>query len=273
MTFAVALAAACLPVQADRIFARDLPALAGVPGEVVLSYAPQPGLKRVFPPAELNQVLERHNVSTRAENGACFEWPMRSLSMGDVRAALGDVDIAEIDKRTVPPGPLRFLASGLKPVVNGIAVWHGHVEFLPGKRVPVWVKVRASVRRARLITTGPVRAGEALDSSRVRMEEYLAVPGAADGPSRTDDLAGRVAKRFLPANVAIHDSDLAAPAAVARGETLSVRVVRGAASVSFEGKAQFASPIGALVSVFNPATKRTVRARVTGPGAAVMVIE
>jgi flagella basal body P-ring formation protein FlgA len=281
MILGVALAAAaCLPVQADRIYARDIaravPAFARVPPDLALSYAPRPGLERVFHPAELAQTLQRHGVREPVASRICFAWPMKPLTIDAVRSAIARewVEVIAISEHTVPEGTLRFPPASLKrSAVGDTALWKGYVEYLPGKRFEVWARVRASASFARVVITEMVRSGERVDASKVRIESLTGFPGAGEFLSSLDDAEGKVARRYLPVGTRLRTTDVAPAPVVVKGETVHVRAVRGAASVGFEGTARDSAGVGAIVAVLNPNTRKTVRATVTGPGAAVLVVE
>src|SRR5512138_2406223 len=114
LAFAASATTACLPVRSDRIFARDIaqaiPAFQQVGSDSVLSYAPQPGFRRVFHRLELSQILRQHGVQADGFNDVCFEWPVRPLSgadaLGAMISALGDtsasVTILELSRQPVP---------------------------------------------------------------------------------------------------------------------------------------------------------------------------
>ena len=60
----------CLPVQDDRIYARDVaaavPAFSGVAADFVLGYAPAPGTRRVFKGDALQKLARNQGVTVEA---------------------------------------------------------------------------------------------------------------------------------------------------------------------------------------------------------------
>ncbi len=88
LAIALALASGCLPVDGDRILASDLAKAveqaSALPPDLVLSYAPLPGVQRVFTPAEITQILTRHNIEAASPARVCFEWPVQPLSAEDL---------------------------------------------------------------------------------------------------------------------------------------------------------------------------------------------
>src|SRR5208282_472496 len=72
-------AMSCLPLEGDRILARDLaaatPAFALWPPETELGYAPAPGLRRVLRAAELRRLASRQGLDGGAMADVCVERP------------------------------------------------------------------------------------------------------------------------------------------------------------------------------------------------------
>src|SRR6478736_777292 len=92
---AVAQLAGCLPIQDDRIYARDVagavPAFAGVAADFALGYAPAPGTRRVFKGDALSKLARNQGVAAEmleALPDVCFERAMATLDAGEVLAAM-----------------------------------------------------------------------------------------------------------------------------------------------------------------------------------------
>ena len=82
----------CLPIQDDRIYARDVaaavPAFSGVPADFVLGYAPAPGMRRVFKGDALERLARNQGVTVEALPDVCFERAMATLEAGEVLKAM-----------------------------------------------------------------------------------------------------------------------------------------------------------------------------------------
>jgi hypothetical protein len=173
---------ACLPVAGGRITAADLapavPAFAQLPPELELGFAPNPGLTRVFAPAELNQRLSRYGIQTTASEPVCVEWPMRMITDEDIRSAMlsvlpagSEIEIASPTQISVPPGPLEFPLNALR---NGM--WRGYVVYDAPRRFPVTMQVKVSVPWTRVIATAPIRAGERITEANVQLRSGMGDP-------------------------------------------------------------------------------------------------
>jgi flagella basal body P-ring formation protein FlgA len=281
---AAAVAAGCLPVPSNRITARDIaaaePAFAAVPQDLVLSYAPQPGVPRVFREAELNQVLQRHGVGGTAKHSICFEWPMRRLDSREVQQAIvqtlggtdAEVTVVEVSRHLVPPGPVTFpitsLRAGLKP--EDPAMWRGRVTYTAGRKIDVWARVRVAVPYTRVVAARSIKAGELMDASALRLETGAGLPQPPDLLTKMSEAAGCVARRAMAAGTMLRSGDLKGIAAVQRGDMVHVVVAVGPARVSFQGPAMTNAEIGQYVTVQNPINRKTLRARVTASGKAVI---
>src|SRR5690606_16516854 len=140
----------------------------------------------VFTPAEITQILTRHNIEAASPARVCFEWPVQPLSAEDVTTAMlasldhpaAQLKVLEVSQQSVPAGKLSFPLRGL---VRGAAsaksvLWKGHIEYAPGRRLPVWGRVHLTVPVDRVITTRTIPAGERIEQADVRMETELALP-------------------------------------------------------------------------------------------------
>jgi flagella basal body P-ring formation protein FlgA len=281
MIHLVALFAACLPVQSDRITAADLarvvPAFSRFAPEQVISYSPVPGLMRVFSPAELGQWLSRRNVVLDLKEPVCFEWPMRNVSAEEIRSAMlsalppgSDVVVSWRAERPLPMGVLRFSLRGIADGRTDERDWNGHVEYAPGKRIPVSARVVFRVPFARVVATEPIRAGERITAERLRLEAGTGTPVREGFATTIAEVAGKLATRLLPAGGGIPLASLSEPAAVSRGDAVQVEVHSGNATLRFEGLAQGSGAAGSLVPVRMLDSGRIIHARVAGDGRALL---
>ena len=78
---------ACLPIQDERIYARDvaaaIPAFASVAADFALGYAPGPGLRRVFKGEALERLARNQGVTVEALPDVCFERAMATIEAGE----------------------------------------------------------------------------------------------------------------------------------------------------------------------------------------------
>lgn len=276
MTLLLALFAACLPVQSDRITAEDVaravPAFRALPPSQVLSYAPLPGHSRVFPRAELMQRVPA--AANDLPESVCFEWPMRALPADEMEAAMlsalpagSSVDVVDTSRWPVPPGRVEFAAAGLK---NGL--WKGHVAWAAGRKFDVWARVVVKAPFTRVVAVAPIRVGQRIAEASVRVETGSGEPLPPGVASDVSEVVGRIARRLIAAGAGVPAAALDKETTIARGDPVAVQVVAGNARLAFDGVAEGRGGVGDVVPVRNPATKRLVHARVEGPGTAVAVI-
>jgi flagella basal body P-ring formation protein FlgA len=83
-------------------------------------------------------------------------------------------------------------------------------------------------------------------------------------------LAGRVARRALPAGSVLRNADLLRREIIAKGEIVSVVYEEPGIVLSMRARANDAGALGDMVSVVNPQSKKVLQAVVTGPGRVVV---
>src|SRR3954468_22689049 len=109
-------AAACLPVEGDRILMRDLAAhveaFAGLDPEEALGFTPVPGAQRRFSAGELERLAARKGITAQIAP-VCFERKLEALTGEQVLAALREVlpekaqiELLEFSRERVPKGTL-----------------------------------------------------------------------------------------------------------------------------------------------------------------------
>lgn len=274
------LASACLPPGSDRITAGDIasavPAFSQLPPELVLSYAPAPGVTRAFPPAELQSILARHNVTQAAIEPVCFEWPMRQLTSEEVQAAMAraagaDAEIAVLafTQGAVPRGELIF---DRRPLTAASA-WKGRVEYAKGRYFEVWAKADIRVPYTRVVATEAIRPGEKLTEENIRVETGAGPPMAADALRDVNEASGRTARRLIPAGTPLVASALDKHRAVSKGDLVQVDVLSGQARLRFTATAQAPGSVGELIPLRNIDTGKLLQARVQSQGLAVLNLD
>jgi flagella basal body P-ring formation protein FlgA len=266
------LALSCLPVDGPKLLAKHLaavlPEFAQSAPDAELGYAPMPGAVRVIRAEELQSMaVKRGFTVTPPLGGICFEWPMTPLDPARAADAMrrslpagARLEVLEVSRIAVPPGPIEFPAESLKA-----GHWRGFVRYGNGGRFEVWARVNVSVKQTRVIAASAIKAGDRIASSQVRLEEVEGPPEIGF-VQQIEQAVGMMSKRSYAEGSALVARMLAAPAAVLRGDTVRLRAAVGAAQVSTEVHAQAAGKIGDLIPVKNPASGRVLRARVESPG-------
>jgi len=276
--------AACLPLNSDWIYGRDLaaavPALTGLPPDLPVSYAPVPGLERVFRPPELRQLARAHRLPVPATLGnACFAWPVVPLAAESVRQAIEttlagrnpQIEIAGQSLAPVPKGELIFPLAGLSAFSGHATIWKGYVRYTSTRRFSTWANVRIAIREPHLVAAAALSAGVAPAAEQIRAEPYQG-PLLREMPlTDVSQLTGLVACRAIASGVTLLAGMFEAPKEVERGDLVTVLVENGAAHLETQGIADQAGRRGDIISVHNPRTGRPYRARIAGRGTVLVV--
>jgi hypothetical protein len=152
--------AGCVPVEGDKITARDLaeavPAFSILSGDTVVGLAPAPGARRIFRAAELRRLAAKHGLTLEAAGETCAERPMVELDRARVLAAMrsslddpeASIELVELVEFRVPRGEIEFPLGGLRKPPSrqpdAAVLWSGSVRYGEGRRYPVWARVRVN---------------------------------------------------------------------------------------------------------------------------------
>ncbi|MFB3776027.1 MAG: flagellar basal body P-ring formation chaperone FlgA [Bryobacteraceae bacterium] len=279
----------CLPVDSDRIVAKDLApasaALAALPPETPLGYAPAPGSRRILRAAELKRLAAPGDLPLENGTEICVVRSLEPLTqerlIASMRASLPEagarIEVIEFSSFPVPRGELRFPLSGLRrpplKTPGGPVLWKGYVEYAPRRRYPVWARVRIAVRTARVLARVDLAAGAVVEAGQLRLESSEGFLPANTSASSIEQVAGRVLRRPVRAGAEVPLSILAEPKEVERGDTVRVQAASGLATVEISGRAESSGSRGDTVVVRNLSSGRSFRARVQGKGSVAVAID
>ena len=115
------------------------------------------------------------------------------------------------------------------------------------------------------LAVAPALAGDPVARRTLRIGTILAA-GDVNGPA-PDALLGQEVRRTVHAGRPVTRADLGPPTLVRRNERVTMLYRRGALSIRSEGRALATGGAGEAIDVMNLASRLTVRATVTGPGA------
>ncbi len=277
---AMALQAGCLPVDGDRIFARDVaavvPEFAKIPAGEVIGFAPLPTVRRVMSGGELARVARKFGLEIVAPVDVCFESPAEVLTGGKVleqiRSAVAmdgvEVELIEFSRYAVPVGVLSFPRSGLNihPLLTerSIVFWRGRVTYGETKSFAVWARVRMGVTRERLVAVETIRAGSVVSAEQVRMEQVKQFPLEEQPAVAAAAVVGQVARRTIAAGQVMMSAFVAPPKEVTRGAEVAVVVKANGAQLSLPALAESSGGVGETVSLKNPGNGRTFHGVVSG---------
>jgi flagella basal body P-ring formation protein FlgA len=283
---ASAASAACVPVEGDRITARDLAsgnaAFSAVPPDSAIGYAPTPGARRIFSIGELNRLAKAHHLAAATPAEICFERPTEALNPDTLRAAMtstleatphlsgAHLEIVAYSRFPAPKGQMEFPRAGLgsPPTLQPEApvLWKGYILYGGARRFPIWARVRVAISRKRLIAVEGLRGGEIIHPAQVRVEDYKGFPFTAVAVSSLEQLTGRVLRRSIAAGSPVWLNLLEDEKDIKRGDVVQVNVERGAARIKLEARAESAGHKGQTIMVRNPNNGKNFTARIEGKG-------
>lgn len=271
----------CLQHTADRIrtgdLARAIPQLAALPGDVEISYAPVPGVRRVFRAAEIQRIARKYDVAVADPVEVCFEHPMQPLTREAAAEAMrklpelakARIEVSEVSRFPIPAGELVFALNGLtKPArgSSGSTLWKGYVLYYGTRKFRLWARVKLSAAVEQVVAARALKAGEVITPADVRVEQKEGFPFGNAAAAGMEQVIGRRAQRSIADGTPIVPSLLEEVPAVERGQIVEVEVKSGAAHLSFTGKAESDGKIGERVQVRNTESGRTFPAEVIAKG-------
>jgi len=280
----------CLPIQDERIYARDVaaavPAFATVAADFALGYAPTPGTRRVLKGEALARLARNQGVAAdmlEAVPDVCFERAMATLEAEDVLEAMrsawaiGNVsgpdvrmELRSFSPQIAPEGKVVFPRTGLQmPATSdpqGDVLWRGYVLYGNNRRFSISARARISATTTRVVALADLSVGSVVREDQVRLESFDTF-ALDDRPARNlDEVVGFVARTSIRSGATVLRSQLGRAPEVARGDVVKVEVTAGGAHLLFEGRAETAGVEGKTILVKNLTSGKDFRARVTGKG-------
>jgi len=285
LALALGTAMACIPVEGDRILARDLmaavPAFAQWPPDTELGYAPAPGVRRVLRDAELARMARRQGLASDSMPDLCVERPAtpltRAMLESAIALAVGDpearIEVLDWSRYPAPRGALAFpRTSVVLEGTGGTVLWKGFVRYGDRGRFSIWVRARIEVNTVEVDAREDLALGRTIQPGQLVLRAVTLSPFAAQ-PARTlAEAVGRVPRRPIPAGSPVFPSQLNTPPEIHSGDRVLVRVTCGPAGLKLEGVAGGEGRHGDFIPVRNPTTGRTFRARVEGAGQVAVVV-
>jgi flagella basal body P-ring formation protein FlgA len=280
----LAAAPACVTTSGDRILAAELAAelseFSALPPETALGYAPAFGAKRILGTEQLVRFAKQHGVELTAGKAICVERATRILIPEELLAAMRAtfdaqnvrLSIVDFIRTPVPLGETVFPRQGLPasaPGGDGPVLWRGYVQYAPGRKFPIWARIKVSAQLSRIVAVVDLEPGRPADERQVRVEEMEGYPRNAPGP-RVEDVLHKAPRRLIKAGDEVIPSLFVEVRSVARGEKVQVEVQSGSARLTMEGRAESAGDVGGTISVRNLQNGRLFSARVSGKGRAVV---
>jgi flagella basal body P-ring formation protein FlgA len=280
----------CLPIQDERIYARDVaaavPAFVGVAADFLLGYAPAPGTRRIFKGDALSRLARNQGVAAEIAEGlpdVCFERAMATLQSVEILKAMHDawgtgnvsgsdvrMELRSFSPEIAPQGKVVFPRTGLQlPATSDPqeeVFWRGYVIYGNNRRFSISARARITTTTTRVIAVTDLPAGDPVREDQVRLESFDTF-ALDDRPARNlDEVVGFVPRTLIRSGATVLRSHLGRAPEVARGDVVKVEVTAGGAHLLFEGRAESDGVAGKTILVKNLSSGKDFRAQVTGKG-------
>jgi len=265
-----------LPAGAGRVTAADLaPAFAGlasVPPATVLSFAPEPGLERVFRIPELLRIAAQFHLTATPEDEICVARTVAPLQSATLLAAMqkempgAKIAIVEFSQQAAPQGEISFRRSGLRSNSPAGAIWFGAVRYAPGRDFTIWAKVTMTAPVSRLVAKRDIAPGQRMEPEDAGIETREEFPSPQALAAPTAEVTGKCSRVAIHAGAVIRTESLEKFKDVHQGDIVEVEVQDGSAHLKFEARAEAPGALGDAIPVRNPASGKRFLAKVQGIG-------
>lgn len=278
----------CIVVDSNRVLVRDvvqeIPALSALPGELMLGYAPAPGMVRRWKGRSVQAAGLRQGTNTGEVPDFCVARPAAPIQESEIervlRASLppgSHMQLVDFCRLPVPRGELQFSLRGLvrpsNPRPDSLLMWRGRVVFDKNRSAPFWAKVRVSIHREGVYAQHEIPQGKMIGPEDMRFEvreESLFSDVPAANPQR---VSGQRSRRTIAAGAALTEALLETPHEVNPGEVVEVQVQSGSARLKFDAQAVTGGHDGDLVLLMNQSTGKRFKAVIAGKSRAVVSLE
>jgi flagella basal body P-ring formation protein FlgA len=262
-----------LPAGAERVTAADLaPAFAGLesaPPGAVLSFAPEPGLERVFRISELQRIAAQFHLAA-PEDEICVARSVAPLDPATLLAAMrkempgAKISIVEFSRQAAPPGEIVFRRTGLRSNSASGAVWFGAVRYAPNRDFTIWAKVTLTTQVSRVVAKRDLTAGQRLEPEDVAIETRDEFPSAQVILESAAAITGKSSRVAIHAGAPIRPEMLENSKDVRQGDVVEVEVQDGGAHLTLEARAEASGSVGDAIFVRNPDSGKRFLAKVRG---------
>jgi flagella basal body P-ring formation protein FlgA len=277
MLLAALAMAKCLAVDSasDYITAADLASaltgLSTIPADTVIAPAPAPGVRRVFPLAELRALAQRFQIAAAPLQELCIERRVAPLSPRSLIAAMqrtfpqARISILECSRQSAPEGEIEFPRAQLRTGPLG-TIWSGFVRYAAHRRFNIWARVNVSVTVDRVLAVNDLHPGRPISPAEVSVASLQTVPSPEGFASNPEQVVGRIPRLLIRSGSSIRTAQLESPKEITRGDRVVVRVREGAAVLEFEAEAEGSGSSGQTIPIRNMDSGKRFRARVEAPG-------
>ena len=275
--------ASCIAIApgSANILARDVasafPALAAASPDAAIALAPAPGAARVFRANDVRMLAARFHLDAAAEP-FCVARPVAPLDRASLLNAMkaslpqASIEILEFARQPAPAGEIEFPVRGLHPDSGRYSgLWDGAVCYAGSRRFPIWAKVRITAAAERVVASADLHPGQLIQAAQLAVQTVDTFPSETPWADSIQQVAGRWPRLLIRAGSSVRLDQLETPRDVMRGALVHVEVRDGAARLLFDAVAQGSGSAGQWIAVLNPASQKTFRARIEGPGRVSLV--
>jgi len=270
--------AGCLALHAgaERVTTADLaPAFEGLdsaPPDTVLSFAPEPGLDRVFHVPELRRIAAQFNLPAAPEDDICVRRPVAALEPDTLLAAMqkempgAKIAVLDFSRQAAPQGEIIFRRTGLRANSAAGAIWFGAVRYAPHRDFTIWAKVTVTTQVSRVVAKRDIATGRPIEPEDVAVETREEFPSTQAILTSAAEVTGKTSRVPVRAGAPIRPETLETPKDVRQGEVVEVEVQEGGAHLTLEGRAEASGSVGDSIFVRNPDSGKRFVAKVRGKG-------
>ena len=256
---------------------------AGISGETIVAYAPQPGRRAIFDANWLSRVAQRYRLDWRPTtrfDRVVVERASTVINAEAIVSALRNEieargNAQNIDLELSNRNLLVHIDSSLPPTIE---VVHIATASRRGQFSAI-ISVPAGDPQARRITVAgrmysivevPVlaralRPGIPIRPSDIKWKRVRAIHVQGDVVTDPNEIVSLEAKRPLSADKMLRRSDLRAPITVSKGMLVTMIFRSSSMVLTASGRALEAGSTGDFITVRNTQTNTTVDARILGP--------
>ncbi len=278
-------AKACTQVDGARILGADLAraerAFAALPADLVVGFAPTPGVRRVIDARTLAGIARSAGFVWETPASLCFERRTQILEESAVRQALehasgegARVEIVDYSRYPVPAGEIEFKETELpRPAIAAAdpsVVWRGRVRYDGRSTVAIWAKVRITRLERWVETVSAIPARSRIGAQQVVLKSGWRHPFATAPIQELNQVIGKQAARSLRAGQPLTATLVEEPNAVESGDAVDVEVSSGGVSLRFSARAETGGRISQPVLVTATDSGKRYRAYVEEKGKVVI---
>jgi flagella basal body P-ring formation protein FlgA len=276
LLFLAAADSPCVEVAGGAVLVRDVvaaaPGFASLPADSVLGYAPAPGVRRwIKAPASDTEIciMRALRPVPRERVLAAIEATREARGWHDLT-----IELVSYPAGPLPEGSIRLDKAPFRPGRNkrdpALLLWQGALEYDRLRTVPFPIEVRISSTRTVAVAAHALARGQAILGGDVRIEPRRVHGLAALSASASFSPVGLQTTRNFAAGEEILPTQVIRPGDVRQGDLVNVTVRSNHAVLRLEAKSLATGRRGDWIVLENPATRRRFRARIEGPGQALL---